>query len=216
MNHNYKDGKSSINGYLEDYASVIDSFIALYQVTFDETWLQKAKELTDYAIVHFKDENTQMFYFTSDTDADLIARKTEVNDNVIPASNSIMANNLFKLSHYYSNTAYGEQAKQMLTNIIPNINDSPSTYSNWLQLMANYASPYFEVAIAGSKGLAKAQQLNTYYLPNILIAGSLSESTIPLMENRFVEDDTYIYVCVDGTCKLPVNDVEKSIELIKK
>lgn len=216
LNHNYKDGTSSINGYLEDYASVIESFIALYQVTFDETWLEKAKELTTYTITHFKDENTQMFYFTSDTDADLIARKTEVNDNVIPASNSIMANNLFKLSHYYSDTEYGKQAKQMLANVIPNIGNSPSSYSKWLQLMANYASPYFEVAIAGSKGLEKAQQLNSYYLPNILIAGSLSESKIPLMENRFNENDTYIYVCVDGTCKLPVTDVLESIKQLKK
>jgi len=146
----------------------------------------------------------------------LLFRKIDVNDNVIPASNSIMANNLFKLSHYYSDKAYGKQAKQMLTNIIPNINNSPSTYSNWLQLMANYASPYFEVAVAGSKGLEKVQQLNNYYLPNILIAGALNESTIPLMENRFVEGDTYIYVCVDGTCQLPVNDVEKSIKQLNK
>ncbi|WP_298422641.1 thioredoxin domain-containing protein [uncultured Kordia sp.] len=215
LNHNYKDGKSSINGYLEDYAAVIESFIALYQVTFDEAWLQKAKELTNYTQTHFKDEKTQMFYFTSDTDTNLIARKTEVNDNVIPASNSIMANNLFKLSHYYSNKEYENQAKQMLTNMIPNIGNSPSSYSNWLQLMSNYTSPYFEVAIAGSEGLEKMQQLNTYYLPNILVAGTMSESTIPLLQNRFIEDGTYIYVCVNGTCKLPLTEVEKSIELIK-
>lgn len=216
LNHNYKDGTSSINGYLEDYASVIESFISLYQVTFDETWLQKAKELTDYTITHFKDKNTQMFYFTSDTDADLIARKTEISDNVIPASNSIMANNLFKLSHYYSDTDYGKQAKQMLANVIPNIGNSPSSYSNWLQLMTNYTSPYFEVAIAGTNGLEKVKQLNSYYLPNILIAGALSESKIPLMENRFNEDGTYIYVCVDGTCKLPVTNIEKAINQINK
>ncbi|WP_430412099.1 thioredoxin domain-containing protein [Kordia sp.] len=215
LNHTYKDGKSSINGYLEDYAAVIESFIALYQVTFDETWLQKAKELTDYSIAHFKDETTQMFFFTSNKDVDLIARKTEVNDNVIPASNSIMANNLFKLSHYYSNKNYTQQATQMLTNMMPTIGNSPSSYSNWLQLMSNYANPYFEVAIAGKNGLEKAQQLNNHYLPNILIAGALSKSTIPLMENRFVEDETYIYVCVDGTCKLPVKEVEKAFELLK-
>lgn len=216
LNHNYKNEKSSINGYLEDYATVIESFIALYQVTFDESWLEKAKKLTDYANTHFKDTTTEMFFFTSDIDANLIARKTEVNDNVIPASNSIMAANLFKLSHYYSDKAYGNQAKQMLTNIKPAIEDAPSTYSNWLQLMANYANPYYEVAIAGTNGLKKAQQLNKHYLPNILVAGSLFESTIPLMENRFVENETFIYVCVDGTCKLPVREIKKSLAQLTK
>lgn len=97
LNHSYKNGISTINGFLEDYAFVIDACIALYQATFDEVWLHRAKQLADYTIKHFYDvaDGSGMFYFTSDLDAALIARKMELQDNVIPASNSVMANNLF-------------------------------------------------------------------------------------------------------------------------
>jgi len=215
LNHNYKDGKSTINGYLEDYTAVIDAFIALYQATFDASYLKKAKELTDYVTLHFTDKNTQMFFFTSDMDEDLIARKTEIIDNVIPASNSMMAHNLFKLGHYYADTTYTKRAKQLLTNMIPIINNSPSAYSNWLMLMSNYAKPYYEVAIAGSEALKRSKEFNKNYLPNILLVGTNSESELPLLQNRFDESDTFIYVCVNGTCKLPVTTVEKALQQLK-
>jgi len=59
--HNYKNGKSTINAYLEDYCFVIEAFIAIYEVTFREEWLYDAKQLTDYCLEHFYDENNQFF-----------------------------------------------------------------------------------------------------------------------------------------------------------
>ena len=86
-------------------------------MTFEEKWLLTAKQLTDYSFDHFYDDKSHMFFFTSDEDEQLIARKMEINDNVIPASNSIMARNLAKLSHYYSNPYYLKTSKQMLNNV---------------------------------------------------------------------------------------------------
>jgi uncharacterized protein YyaL (SSP411 family) len=211
--HNYKDGKSSIDGFAEDYAAVIAAFITLYQVTFNEAWLQKAKQLTDYTVTHFMDAQTQMFFFT--TNSNLIARKTEITDNVISSSNSIMAHNLFQLSHYYSNSQYAKNAKQMLTNMLARIERSPSSYSNWLVLMSNYTNPYYEVAISGINALEKSKNMNSYYLPNILMAGATQESELPLMKNRFVENNTFIYVCIDGTCKLPETNTAEALKQLK-
>ena len=95
--HNYKNGKSTINGYLEDYATVIDSFIALYQNTFDQKWLNIANQLTQYTIEHFYETEKNLFYFTSNLDPKLISRSIEYSDNVIPASNSIMAKKLISI-----------------------------------------------------------------------------------------------------------------------
>ncbi|MFI5135878.1 MAG: thioredoxin domain-containing protein, partial [Chitinophagales bacterium] len=104
--HSYKDGRASVNGFLEDYSFSAEAFIALYQCTFDVTWLQNAKEITDYALKHFYDEQSKMFFFTSDEAPSLIARKMEVNDNVIPASNSSMAKALFTLGIYFDDENY--------------------------------------------------------------------------------------------------------------
>ena len=212
LNHNYKNGISNINAHLEDYASVIDAFISLYEVTLDEQWLSTAKRLTDYSFDHFFDDASKFFFFTSDEDASLITRNIELNDNVIPASNSMMARNLAKLSHYYSNAYYLKMSKQMLNNVRESIPNYPAGYSNWLQLMSDFSTHYYEVAISGSDAISKLKEINKTYIPNKLIAGSTKDSKLPLMQDRFNDDETFIYICVDGACQLPVTSVEKALE----
>ncbi|MRX40265.1 DUF255 domain-containing protein [Flavobacterium sp. LC2016-23] len=215
LNHSYKDGKSSIAGFSEDYATLAAAFIAVYEITLDEKWLTKAKQLTDYAMTHFCDKKTKMFYFTADTSTNLIARKMEIADNVIPGSNSLMAHNLFLLGHYYSNDTYIRTARQMLNNVKEAALQSPTEYYNWLNVMLNYTDDYFEVAISGKEAMDKISQLQSYYLPNILIAGATKESKLPILENRFVENETYIYVCVNKSCKMPETDVTRAVTKIK-
>ncbi|WP_346880724.1 thioredoxin domain-containing protein [uncultured Algibacter sp.] len=216
LNHNYKDGKSSINGYLEDYATTIDAFIALYENTLNEKWLTTARDLANYSFDHFFDSSSKMFYFTSNEDASLVSRSIEYRDNVIPASNSIMAKNLFKLSHYFDNEHFANTAITMLNNVKPEMLEYPSGYSNWYDLMLNYSAPYYEVAIVGLDAKQKIKQLNQTYIPNKLIAGSTSENNMPLLENRYNPNETLIYVCVNKACKLPVSNVDKAIKLIKQ
>lgn len=213
--HSYKKGKSSIAGFSEDYATVIDAFIAVYQITLDEKWLTKAKQLTDYSIVHFLDKKSNLFYFTSNTSKNLITRKMEIKDNAIPSSNSIFAHNLFKLGHYYSNDFYSKIAKKMLNNVKKEVLQSPIEYYNWLNLMLNYTENYFEVAVSGKEAIKKIDSLQNYYMPNILLAGAIKESNLPIMENRFIENETYIYICVEGSCKLPETDVVVAVSKIK-
>ncbi|NLP58489.1 thioredoxin domain-containing protein [Lutibacter sp. B1] len=212
LNHSYKNGKSTINGYLEDYATVIDAYISLYEATLNENWLNTAKQLTDYTFDHFFDIEKSMFYFTSNEDTDLITRKMEIEDNVIPASNSIMANNLFKLSHYFSNSYYLKVSKQMLHNIKDRTLQYGSGFSNWLQLLCNFVGDYYEIAISGKDALNKLHQINQTYIPNKLIAGSLDKSNLPLMEGRFNKNETLIYICVDGACQLPEKSTSKAID----
>jgi uncharacterized protein YyaL (SSP411 family) len=216
LNHNYKNGKSNINGYLEDYATLIDTFISLYEVTLDENWLNTAKQLADYSFDHFYDSKSNLFFFTSDEDNPLITRKMEIHDNVIPASNSIMAKNLFKLSHYYANTHYAKTSKQMLNNVKSDAIKYSSSYANWLQLMTDYVGSYYEVAVSGDDAFKKINEINEQYIPNKLIAGATTESTIPLMQDRYNKDETLIYICVDGACKLPQSEVSKALTELKK
>jgi len=215
LNHNYKKGTSNINAHLEDYASVIDAFISLYEVTLDEQWLSTAKRLTDYTFDHFFDDSSKFFFFTSDQDERLITRNIELNDNVIPASNSIMARNLAKLSHYYSNAYYLKTSKQMLNNIKESIATYPSGYSNWLQLMSDFSMNYYEVAISGPDAISKLKEINQHYIPNKLIAGATKDSKLPLMQDRYNDDETFIYICVDSACQLPVTEVKKALGQMK-
>ncbi|WP_345742954.1 thioredoxin domain-containing protein [Algibacter lectus] len=214
--HNYKNGQSNINGYLEDYATTIDAFLALYENTLDEKWLNASKKLTKYTFDYFYDAQSSMFYFTSNSDASLVTRSIEYRDNVIPASNSIMAKNLFKLSHYFDDAHYQTTAQNMLNNVKPEIQEYASGYSNWLDLMLNYSNPFYEVAVVGPKAKEKIKKLNQSYIPNKLIAGSLTENNMPLLQNRFNPNKTLIYVCVNQACKLPVSEIGEAKTLLTK
>ena len=213
---NYKNGKATINGYLVDYATLIDGYLSLYQATFNEKWLQLSKNLTDYTFEHFFDSDSKMFFFTSNKDTKLITRKIEADDNVIPASNSIMAKNLFYLSHYYYNESYLKTSKQMLHNMTKPMAKYASAYSNWLDLYMNYTYPYYEVAISGKEAVLKAKEINKEYIPNKLICGSKTESDLALLKNRYANDQTLIYVCVNNACQLPTENSKTAIYQLKK
>nr|WP_238528034.1 thioredoxin domain-containing protein [Aquimarina agarivorans] len=214
--HNYKNGKSTINGYLEDYAATIEAFIALYQVTFDQQWLDLSKKMIDYVHTHFYDSASEMYFFTSDEDAALVTRNIESSDNVIPASNSIMAKNLYHLSHYYSNKDYLVRSRKMLHNIQTNITEYPSGYSNWLDLMLNFTDDFYEVVIIGAAAEEKRVAVQQKYYPNKIMAGSATASTQPLLLNRFSDTDTHIFICVNNACKYPVTEVSEAFNLLNE
>ena len=214
--HNYTSGKTSVNGYLEDYATTIEAFIKLYQVTGNEVLLDKVKFLVDYTLNNFYDTKSKMFYFTSRKDAPLLANTIEVQDNVIASSNSIMAKNLFVLSHYFSSAEYLEISTSMLNNIKLKINNNGYFFSNWLDLMLNFTNPFYEVVISGENAKEKLKELNNHYLPNILSCYSNRNSELPLLKNRFISDETYIYVCINNSCKLPVEKVSETLSLLEK
>ena len=211
---NYKNNKGYINGYLEDYSAVISGFIALHEITLDDKWLKYSKKITDYVYNHFYNEETKMFYFTSDLDEKLLSRTVNFRDNVIPSSNSMMANNLFLLSHYFDNEYYLETAKSMLNNISPEFDLYPDGFSNWLDLMLKLSDSFYEVALVGENALIKASEINKNFKPNKLIIGSLTESDLPLLKNRYVNGDTFIYVCVKKACRLPVKTSEEALGFI--
>ena len=212
---NHKNGKSNLNGYLEDYAAVIDAYIGLYEVTFDEQWLNRSKALTDYCVEHFKDPESGMFFFTSKDDAFMIRRTIETLDNVIPASNSKMAQNLYKLSKLFPDAKYELVAEQMLKNIQPNFEENAQSHANWMQLALFMNQPFYEVAIVGEDFESKTKDLLQYYIPNSIVAATKEDSDISILQERYSEGNTLIYVCIHGSCKLPQIEVSESLKQLQ-
>jgi uncharacterized protein YyaL (SSP411 family) len=201
-------------GFLEDYSFTTEAFIALYQATREESYLVKAKELMEYCIKHFRDSSSGMFFFTSDEDKALITRKMELSDNVIPASNSSIAKSLFLLGHYFENEEYISMSRVMLNNVLEELENYGAGYSNWATLLLFFTEPFFEVAIVGNAADEKYRELQKHFLPNIIFAVSKAESTLPLLNNRFVEGETMIYVCSNKTCKEPVKETNEALRQI--
>ncbi len=209
---NYKDGKSSINGFLDDYAHTILAFVKLYEATFDEEWLHTANDLKKYVMDHFSDDNTKMFFYTSDLDPELIARKMEVSDNVIPASNSSMAHALYQLGHYFYAEEDIERAQQMYANVEADATQYPHFYSNWARLYGFMGHRYFEVAIVGKEAHEKNLAISRTYIPNKILMGGKDEGTLELLQGKLNKGNTMIYVCENKACQLPVTDPKQALK----
>lgn len=207
--HNYKNGKSNIIGFLEDYAFTIEAFLKLYEATFDEKWLLEAKNLADYSIENFFNDKSGYFYFTSAADKPLIVRKTETMDNVIPSSNSTMAKNLFQLSHHFERDQYAKLAENMLKNMEKPFTNYPSGYSNWAILRLYFSYNFKEIVIVGADAKMQSKNLSNIYYPNKLLAGSTIASQLPLIKNRFNNQKTLFYLCENKSCLKPSDNFQE-------
>lgn len=209
---NYKNGKASINGFLDDYALFIEAIIYLYECTFDEAFLHQAKALTDYTLDHFRDDESGMFFYTSNLDEALIARKYETMDNVIPASNSVMAFNLKRLSQFLDDERYTKIYQHLLKMVHPQMKSYGSGYSNWASLLLEEVKGCAEVVITGPNYSQQRKELVKNYIPNQIILGG-KQGNLPLLQDKFVGEDK-IFVCKDKTCMLPVSEVSEAIKQI--
>lgn len=213
---NYSSESNGISAYLDDYAFAIDAFLSLYQATFKRQWLDVATELTDYAMEHFYDSTEELFYFTDYKSEQLIARKKEIFDNVIPSSNSAMAQNLYFLGHLLERDVYLKRSENMISKIAPLIKTDPQYLTNWGSLYAFRTKPIIEIAIIGEDFLSFSHELQKHFIPNMVICGSAKSNDLPLLQNRIsIHDKTTIYVCFNKSCKLPVHSIDEALEQIK-
>lgn len=209
---NYKNGKSSVNGFLDDYAFFISALIEYYQVSFEELYLEQAKKLCEYSIDHFFDPKSGMFFYTDKDYSNLILRTMEVTDNVIPSSNSEMAKVLLWLSKYFEEKDFESKSKQLVDNIYSDAAKNPYYYSNWAQAILLQMLPDTEIAITGKNWKEMLKELQKFNLPGVLYSGGETEGSLPLIENKVVKGKTLIFVCKNKTCKLPVENVRDALK----
>ncbi len=207
-----KNGTSTIDGFLEDYATVIQAFTRFYEITADEEYLLKAQQLTMYTISHFQHPESKMFYFTPDSTT-LIARKMDINDNVIPASNSIMANNLWNLGHLFEQQEWLKDARQQLMNLYDGMEQYGSGYSNWAILLLNNTNRFYEVVVSGDTSGERLSEWQQIYAPYTITA--YNSEVIPLGKHKNTAQNLF-YICseTDG-CLPPVSDLKDVLELIQ-
>ena len=212
---NYNNGKATINAFLDDYSLLAKAYIQLYQATFDAHWLQAARSLSDYAIANFKADDGVMFYYTSADSDQLVARKMELSDNAIPASNSVMADVLYHLGEYFYEPEYIRMSKNMVSRMAGGIQGGGPYYANWARLLGLIMHQPNEVVIMGDEAFDKNRNLQRHYFPFNIYSGGIVEH-LPLQEYKLVTGKTLIYICRNKTCKLPVATVDEAVQQLAR
>ncbi len=208
-----KGKKGTINAFLDDYALLIDAWIELYMASFDEQWLILANDLCEYAIAYFFNDDNQLFYYTSVKDDPLLVRKSDTADNVIPASNSVMAMNLYRLSKFYLNKEAYSTSLQMLKNLSGRIDQHGKYYSNWQRLKLFFIYENHELVLSGKGQLQAHKELISEYNPYLLIASG--DHHIPLSKNKASEELVF-HLCKNNCCHLPVKSIEEVKQKMKE
>ncbi len=200
--------------FLEDYSYLISAYLGLYQSTFDYEWIEKAVALTNKSIEIFSVSDSSFFKFSSDQSLLFTGNFIDLRDGVIPSANSIMSNNLFMLSHYTGNRDYLKKGDLMIKSALNKIMSEPLDYMNWLNVALSYSKNFYEIVITGKDAYKMSDEIKSKYLPNVLIAASKRDSKEYLLNNRYVKGENLIYVCVNNSCKFPVNKVTEALKIL--
>ena len=207
--HTIKNEKAAIPAFLEDYCFIIDALIAIYKADFNENWLLKAKELMELAIANFSDENGILFYFTNKNEKTLIVRPKEISDNVIPSSNSVMANNLYYLGIIFNEANWINRAQKMLMSVRNEFIKYGAGYSNWGILALQNHFNASQIVITGKNAIEVANELKIKFNPGSIICANNSKSSLPIFEGKGNDEALKIYVCEGNTCQSPVYSIEE-------
>ena len=217
--HSYKDGKTSIPGYLDDYSLLIGGLLAVHQASFDQRWLEEAISLADAMIQRFWDREAEgLFYDTADDHSTLFLRPRDIVDSVKPCGGSAAADILLRLSIITGDTAYESRAVAALSSLREQMTAHPLAFGNWLcSLDFNLAAPK-EIAVAGVYDKLETQALlriiHGRYMPNKVLVGvepsePYTPKAAPLLENRTMLDGrSTVYLCHKYACQAPTTDPE--------
>jgi uncharacterized protein YyaL (SSP411 family) len=212
------DGNLSTGGFLDDYAAVIIACGDLYETSGEEKWLHLGDQLTQKALELFGNPGHPLFYYHDGKDKNLIARKTEWTDNVIPSSNALFAQALFNMGTFFSKDEWKEISKSMVQAVMNQEGRELHFYDTyqWASLALQIQNPVLEIAISGEQYLKQLNSLQATYQPDIFYFGNKGESELEILKNKFIEGQTTIYVCRDRVCRLPVTSLDDAFKLIQK
>ncbi len=209
----FKMKRSQTEGFLDDYAFYIQALVRLYQVTFNEAYINRAKQLSEYVIAQFFDSADGFFFYTSRTAEPLISRKKEIFDNVIPSSNAVMAQNLNQLGLLLDRDDWKTMAITMVTSLGHLIKQEPAYMSYWGIAYTELEKGLAEVVLAGEDIDRLRTDLQRNFIPFSIIQGNTGTSDLPLQKDKKpVDGKATLYVCYDKTCKLPVHTVDEAMQ----
>ena len=215
--HTYKDGQAQYEAYLDDYALLTEAMLAVYQVNFEEKWLYKAEEITDYVVEHYFDPADQLFYFTAAQQEDLPLRRKEMYDSATPSGNSTMVHNLQQLAILHGRDDYRRLAVSVLQAVKASAEKYPLSFSRWARALLHAVNPFYELAVVGAQAKAKAKHLNETYFPNtVLMASATAQEDWPLLAGKSTDGDTNIFICQEYACQQPVKTVEEAKDRLVK
>ena len=210
----YKDGVAKLNGYLEDYAFLIDGLLTLHETTLEPRWLSEAIVLGGEMVELFWDRATGQFYDTGSDHEQLVIRPRDIADNAIPSGSSAACAVLLRLAVYTGDADLHRVATETLRSARELMVRVPAGTGHWLSALDFHLGTPKEVVITGDPADAATQALlgevYRHYLPNRVVMGVSGDgelADLPLAEAReSIDGAPTAYVCENYACMMPTTE----------
>lgn len=201
----HRQGKTQIQGFLEDYTYLADAFISVYRVSKDSKFLSRAEMLIQRALELFYDPTTHQLAFTPSNGESLILRKSDLNDDVTPSPNAVMAMCLVQLSHYNNSAEYIKTASTLLSQVAMKLKQNPGWYFHWCRVAQALELGGCHIAFSDNPedSWSKAEVLE-------LIKQLPSWTTV---EYRVTDKPKHIQVCAGSQCMPEVDTIVNALEI---
>lgn len=211
--HTYKNKVAKIPAFLDDYAYLIQAMIGLQEITGNQDYLIKAKKITQYVVNYFS-ENDTFFYYTHEQQTDVIVRKKEVYDGATPSGNGIMALNLQYLGIVFNKENWIERADKMVVTLSNAIIKYPTSFGIWGSFLQQKANRIKEIVLTGKEIMQSLSIVLNKYVPNKVIQTSTRKNNLPLIDNKFVQEENTFYLCENYSCSQPLTDLEAFLAIM--
>lgn len=200
----YRSSERKIPGMLEDYALLGQALTDAASVLPDGPGLLlKARAICTQVLQKFSPGEKGFYPFAAETATELVTPVYEVQDNVIPSGNSVLATLLYRLAHIFGIPEWEEKALYMLQQVMPSFARFPQAYSNWASLALFVTRGYVQKVVTGPQAAEKIKTLYAGAEPNSDLFFSDSETSVPLFEGRFLNDTNRLFICRGHACELP-------------
>jgi len=218
----HKEGVTRIAGFLEDHAAVALSFLAVYEITFDEQWVLRARAIADAMIQWFWDDATGAFFDTASDSERLITRPRDVTDNATPSGTSLAVELLLSLAELQQDSEYRRRAVFTLETLAEPMLRFPIAFGHLLGCADMELQGAIEVALVGDRRSSEFTALErvvaAQYVPSLVLAGGApaKRQAVKLLDDRTALDDRpTAYVCRGYACDRPVNDPDALTEQLE-
>ncbi len=213
--HVWCKGQARYQAYLDGYACLTNALVTLYEATFNESWIDHAVSLADQMMRHFRDRDSEGFFYTADDHEALITRTHDLHDSSVPSATATAITALLRLGHLCGRADYLHAARGALDAATKVMEQAPTATAQLLMALDMQWGPFYEIVMLGNREHPDVRgvlsDLRRRYMPHHVLAARDSEDIPdgsieidPIFTGKHAtEAMPTVYACQDFTCGVP-------------
>ena len=223
--YHYRMGKQvQGQGTLNDYAYLMHAIFELYEMRYEEKYLQDALGYQRIIDEQFADETRGGYFMTSAHDADTILRPREIIDGALPSGNSMAFENQMRLAAYFPDQEVSIAAAKLKKVYVTLAQQSPQHISRaLLSLQVEEKEGEHRYIVSRKRDNKELMSILSRSFSPAAVTRWITQnnqqtlaSSIPEVASFVLEDQVSVTICSADGCTKPVDSAEELTSILFK